>query len=358
MDRRPGMMRRSVALVAASLLFSVSYGCSTFYSTQYYKVSGTVVDASTGAPVPRAAIYIAESKKDLFGPLRVYKDEVPWYVKGPVYVDTSELQFGRSAQNRYLFLMADENGKFVTVWRHDVVRSGIFPFNLFGAARLRGVAFAVGAPGHSDKVVEYTETRDGKAFAGSADAVRMADNALAAIPIAPGESGGLKHGPIQAAYLRVRYPAGPGGAAKDLFEQAEKAFSQQQFGQALNLYDSALKESPDQPLILLMQMDALYRMGRYQDTLNAGARYLHLYPDVGFAHKIIADSAYRLGELGLSKQHMVIAMQLDPEFPSSLLSLVLVDRGYAEMPARWLPVSDIWTAMPTGPAPTEWRVVW
>jgi hypothetical protein len=349
--------RSAVVLVAVGLAFLCG-GCSSFYSTQYYKFSGTVLDADTGGPVPRAAIYIAESEGDLFGPSRAYQDEVPWYVKGPVYIDTSELHFGRRAQNRYLFLTADETGKFTTVWRHDIVRSGIFPFTLFRSGKLRSIAFAVGAPGHADRVVVFGKTADGKGFASSADTVAMPGNVLPAIGIAPGESAGLKPVSIQTAYLRTRYPQGPTGAARDLFEQAEKAFSQQQFSQALNLYDRALKEAPDQPLILLTKMDALYRIGHYQDVLAAGAHYVDLYPDVGFAHKVIADAAYKLGQLDLSKHHMIEAMQLDPEFPSGYLSLLLLDGGYAKVPAHWLPPAEIWTGISTGPVPMGWRQVW
>lgn len=336
------MARNRIVLLVAVGIALLSCGCSTFYSTAYYKFSGRVVDARTGVPLPHAAIYIAESKKDLFRTPRAYQDEVPWYVKGPVYVDTSGLVFGRRAQNRYLFLMADDSGKFTTVWRHDVVQSGIFPFNLLKSRKLKNIAFAVGAPGHSDRIVAFDKTSEQKAFAASENILGMPDNALPAVRLTTENANGLSPGPILTAYLRVHYPPAPRGDALVFFEQAEKAFSQGQFGPALNLYDKALKNAPNQPLVLLMKMDTLYRIGQYEDVLAAGRSYIRLYPDVGFAHKIVADAAYKLGELDLSKQENVLAMQLDPEFPSAYLSLILQDPSYARLPVHWLAPSEIW----------------
>ncbi len=349
------MTQRSPAVLAVIAVAFVCSGCGTFYRTEYYKFSGAVVDADTGAPIPRVAIYIAESEDDIFGPLRIYQDEVPWYVKGPAYLDTSELHFGRRAQSRYLFLMADEAGEFTTVWRHDIVKSGVLPLALLKSGRLNSIALALGAPGYSERVVTFEETSDGQEFAYRTDPVGMPYNALPAISVSRGDSGNLKPRPIEAACLRTRYPSGPVGPAGSLFEEAEKAFSEKAFGQALRLYDKALEEAPHHPLVLLMRMDALYRLECYEEVLEAAEHYVRLYPDVGFAHVVIADAAHMLGRRDLNKHHLTKAMQLDPEFRNTYLSLVNLDRGYAEVPEYWLPLAEVWTDVSTGPAPLEWR---
>jgi hypothetical protein len=190
-------LRVAAAIVAVSMVLACS-GCATSYATQYYKFSGTIVDSKSGAPVPRAAIYIAESTDDFFRPVRVYADEIRWYVGG---VDISALVFRRPAENRYLFLMADDEGRFSTVWRHNVVVSGFLPVEMFKSTRQKHVSFVVGARGYADRVISLEHTAKGEAFASSEEPVRMTENALAHITLDAGKPGATKPKPIERAYL-------------------------------------------------------------------------------------------------------------------------------------------------------------
>jgi len=77
-------------------------------------------------------------------------------------------------------------------------------------------------------------------------------------------------------------------------------------------------------------------------VLRDGERYVSLHPHLGFAHKIIADAAYQVANWALDRKHLILALQLDPEFKHSYLNIRKLDPRFAELPPGWLPPEEIW----------------
>ncbi|HOX36420.1 MAG TPA: outer membrane protein assembly factor BamD [Candidatus Brocadiia bacterium] len=290
------------------------------------------MDNESGKPVPRAAIYIAETESDFFKPPRKYKDEVPDYDS-----DASNRVFSREAANRYLFLMADDNGEFTTVWRHDAIY-GV----LSDKQELKTIAFVVAAQGYSERICSYKTTVENKVFVTSDEPHKLSDNPLPPIEIEKGSVRTLAPSPIFASLLRTRYPKAPTGAARDLYLKAENAFAKKKYEESIRFYKESLKITPDQPLALLMLIDAYYVSGEIEKTIEMGERYVELYPEIGFAHKIIADAAFNKGDMILNKKHLVKAMQLDLEFRHTYFDLCRLDGRYTRTPEGWLRPLAIW----------------
>lgn len=310
-------------------------GCATSYQTEYYLFSGKVVDAESGEPIARAALYIAESEKDFFKPPRVYAEECS-AIESPAAEFGAGATFGRDAANRFLFLMADDDGQFQTIWRRDVIRYNLFPLALMSPSPLRTISFAVGARGYSDRIVSVSSLNGGKEFARNRDCARVEENLLPPIVLHKGRERSIHPESIEAKLLKPRRPIAPFGKAGTLYQQAETEFQKGQWKEALAFYDQALEAEPEQPLVWLFRLDALWRLNRFKEALEEGKRYLDKYPHVGYAYTILSDCAYPLGDAELNRSYLIKAMQLDPEFLFAYPRLWLFDSKYVVLPEGWL----------------------
>lgn len=331
------MMQRGLYGSLLLGLIVAALGCATSFRSEYYLFSGQIQDAATGQSIPRASVYMADDARDFFAPPRLYKDEVPSYNK-----DISQIMFGRQGMNRYLFFKADEAGRFTVVWRRDRIATRPFPLIFFLPLRRSTIAVMAAAPGYSDGLVTQTRSIQHRHFLAARHSVRLQDNALSPIALQKGQTRGPRPQPIWIEYLRTRYPVFPLGGAGAEFAQAESAFHRNDFSKALSHYDAALKKSPGHPYVQLMRLDALFALGRWAEVIEQGEDYLKTYPEVGFAHKIVADAALRLGCRDLNHAHLVRAMQLDPEFRASFIDLCFTDLAYISAPEGWLPVNQVW----------------
>lgn len=315
-------------------------GCATSYQTEYYLFGGKVVDADSGEPIARAALYIAESEADFFKPPRVYAEE---YSANdlPVAAFGARATFGRDAANRFLFLMADDNGHFQTIWRRDVIRHSFFPIAVMSPSPLRTISFAAGARGYSDRIVSVGSLNGGREFARNKDCARAEENLLAPIVLHKGGEWSIHPESIEVKLLMPRRPIAPSGKAGTVYQKAETAFRKKQWKEALALYDQALAAEPEQPLVWLFRLDTLWRLNRFNEALEEGKRYLDKYPHVGYAYTILSDCAYPLGDAELNRSYLIKAMQLDPEFWFAYVRLWQFDGQYSMLPEGWLPSAKV-----------------
>jgi tetratricopeptide (TPR) repeat protein len=286
-------------------------------------------------PLPFAAVYIAETPEDFYKAPRVYSSEI-----SPGNADVSALVFQREKANRLLHFRADDNGEFQTVWRRDIISNALLPLVLFKGS-LKQIAFAVGLPGYSQKVVSVERQADGKRFVRGQDPVRLEPNILPPIVLEPGEEVIKPPVSIDASLLQIHHPGPPSGKAAELFALGEKAFTERKFGDALKKYNEALEKAPNDPRILMSRLDTYYWLGQYQEVVEKGEEILELYPEYGFVHKMIADAAFLLSQFELNREHLIKAQQLDPEWPYSYTSLWKLDPRFAVVPAGWLPALKI-----------------
>ena len=308
-------------------------GCATYFTKEYYLFSGRIFDERDKS-LPFAAVYIAETPEDFYKPPRVYSHEV---LRGNA--DVSARLFGREKANRLLYFRADDNGKFQTVWRRDVIQNRPL---FFPKKPLHQIAFAVGLPGRSQRIVSFEKQASAKPFVYGDDSVRLKPNILPPITLEPGDEVIAPPVSIDASLLRLRYPEPPSGEAREMFKQGEKAFAERNFREALQRYNEALEKSPGHPLILMTRLNSHYRLGEYVEVLEKGERDIKLCPEYGFLHKIIADAALQSSRWELNRQHLIKAHQLDPEFPHSYSSLWQLDPRFAVVPKGWLPPSRIY----------------
>lgn len=325
-------------LILPLLLLVCCTGCGTTFSKQYYLFSGQVVDAESGAPVPRASVYIAAEPDDLFAPPHDYSqlDEPNRSVAFRI--------FERQGANRYLFFKTDDEGRFQTVWRRDAMSYRPFPL-MFFPDRLNEVAFCVGSKGYITERPAFKRSLFQRGYAWSPDAIALQPNELGTLTVRKGSGPGLdpKPAPIADRYLQTRFPL-QGVLAEDEFKWAEQAFGRKDYAQALKGYDAALARelNPAHPLLMFKRLDMLYLLGRYEETLQYGNEYLAHFPHVGFVHKIIADAAFKLGRQDLNRAHLIRASQLDPEFEASLRNLAQLDPRFGLMPEGWPWFYELW----------------
>ena len=329
--------KRGLSLIFIVILLCLFLtGCKTTFTTKYYHFTGRVVNKDTGKGIPNAEVYIAEKTEDFYSSPRQYNDQVPSWS-----TDVSKAMFGREAANRRLFFITDEYGRFSTVWRKDCIYSWFTP-SFFTGRKISAISFAVNVPGYGQEMKRFHFTEKNTSFRSGEKCYHIPENSLKDILVEKTDRAYPVPGPIYKEHLRPRLPGPPEGRAREYLISAETAFNLQEYERALEIIKKGLEYAPSDPLLLLLRLDTLSSMGRIEDVLKEGRRYVSLYPRIGYAHKILADAAFESGEKQYAEQHYLECFQLDPELMNGFTALFNKFPQHAPTKQSWGPITRIW----------------
>lgn len=327
--------------IAGLLIVMVALsGCGTSAIRQYYKFSGVVIDKETGAPIPNAAIFIAEAKNDFFEGPRYYSD----MTSDRTALSMARTVFRGDATNGYLYFRADDEGRFTTVWRTDQLEQKVFPVLLFVRPRLKTIAFVAGAPGYGNTVTEFRTTAGGHKFKGDPELLGLGTNDLPPIALEGGSSPRLDFTPIEIRYLVRREPvATRDPELRKLIADAESAFFAKRYDDAIMHARTALALRENEPVAWMILIDSHFFRGEHKSVLSEGGKYVEQHPEYALIHKIMARSALALGRMDLYRALLLSGQQIDPEKPHMFHpDLMALDPSLVQQPAGWPPIQSIY----------------